>query len=121
MEEKVSVVIKKFGVKLMNQGRGILDVARLDRVSDLDPVVHRLEINLRGEAALLLEFLRGLLEALWSQRWDILSNKQVKDCGTVDRALVSDARDLWFESHHREISVNHIYHVKEAIQSRMVH
>ena len=71
MEEKVSIVIKKFWVKLVNHGCGILDVARLDRVPDSDPVVHRLEINLRGEAALLLEFLRGLFEALWSQRLDV--------------------------------------------------
>ena len=65
MEEKVSIVIQELGVKLMNQGRCILDVSSLDGVADSDPVVHRLEVDLRREAALILEFLRGLFEALW--------------------------------------------------------
>jgi hypothetical protein len=73
VEEEVSVVVEQFRVQLVDEIRSRLDVAGLDRVPDLDPVVHRLEVDLGREAAFFLKLFGGFLEALWNERILLLS------------------------------------------------
>ena len=67
MKEEISIVVKQFWVKLVNQSCGFFNLSTLDGVADLNPVVHGLEVDLCWKAALILKLLSGLLETLCKQ------------------------------------------------------
>ena len=76
MEEEVAVVVEELGVEVVHHEDGLADLALLHGRLDPDAPVHLVQVGGRLHIGLLVELLRGLLEALLKKKK--INNEQKK-------------------------------------------
>ena len=77
MKEEVAVVVEELGVEVVHHEDGLADLALLHGRLDPDAPVHLVQVGRRLHIGLLVELLRGLLEALFKKRKLTMNRKKL--------------------------------------------